>query len=117
MDRFVLCLVRIFEFLEGFFPSPNQFRTFEVQHLRLNFLLNFILKAIRTQEGNEAQVCLCIIQLILLKSPEFLSRVKEFVTNSPDHWKQSNWFVYIFFITSKCQAQLLQKNLSLLTIF
>ncbi|XP_058805246.1 mediator of RNA polymerase II transcription subunit 23-like isoform X2 [Phymastichus coffea] len=48
--------------------------------------------ALRTLEGNEAQVCFFIIQLLLLKSAEFRSRVQEFVKeNSPDHWKQSNW--------------------------
>lgn len=45
--------------------------------------------AIRTQEGNEAQVCFYIIQLLLLKSPEFRSRVLEFVKNHPDHWYYS----------------------------
>lgn len=48
--------------------------------------------AIRSHEGNEGQVCLFIIQLLLLKSPEFRNRVHEFVKeNSPDHWKQNNW--------------------------
>ncbi|KAJ8687549.1 hypothetical protein QAD02_023343 [Eretmocerus hayati] len=48
--------------------------------------------ALRTLEGNEAQVCFFIIQLLLLKAAEFRSRVQEFVKeNSPDHWKQSNW--------------------------
>lgn len=48
--------------------------------------------ALRTQEGNEAQVCFFIIQLLLLKAAEFRNRVQEFVKeNSPEHWKQSNW--------------------------
>ncbi|KAF7988683.1 hypothetical protein HCN44_001256 [Aphidius gifuensis] len=48
--------------------------------------------ALRSQEGNEAQVCFFIIQLLLLKAPEFRNRVQEFVKeNSPEHWKQSNW--------------------------
>ncbi|XP_014210874.1 mediator of RNA polymerase II transcription subunit 23 isoform X1 [Copidosoma floridanum] len=48
--------------------------------------------ALRTLEGNEAQVCFFIIQLLLLKAAEFRNRVQEFVKeNSPDHWKQSNW--------------------------
>ncbi|XP_008216793.1 mediator of RNA polymerase II transcription subunit 23 isoform X2 [Nasonia vitripennis] len=48
--------------------------------------------ALRTLEGNEAQVCFFIIQLLLLKAAEFRNRVAEFVKeNSPDHWKQSNW--------------------------
>ncbi|XP_015604323.1 mediator of RNA polymerase II transcription subunit 23 isoform X1 [Cephus cinctus] len=48
--------------------------------------------ALRTQEGSEAQVCFFIIQLLLLKAPEFRNRVQEFVKeNSPEHWKQSNW--------------------------
>ena len=46
----------------------------------------------RTNEGSEAQVCFFIIQLLLLKTPEFLNRVQEFVKeNSAEHWKQSNW--------------------------
>lgn len=49
-------------------------------------------QAIRTQEGNEAQVCLYIIQLLLLKSNDFRVQVVDFIKeNSPDHWKQSNW--------------------------
>lgn len=48
--------------------------------------------ALRTQEGNEAQVCFFIIQLLLFKAAEFRNRVTEFVKdNSPQHWKQSNW--------------------------
>lgn len=48
--------------------------------------------ALRTQEGNEAQVCFFIIQLLLFKAAEFRNRVQEFVKeNSPEHWKQSNW--------------------------
>lgn len=51
-----------------------------------------IFQALRTLEGNEAQVCFFIIQLLLLKAAEFRNRVVEFVKeNSPDHWKQSNW--------------------------
>ncbi|TRY72734.1 hypothetical protein TCAL_11188 [Tigriopus californicus] len=42
--------------------------------------------ALRTNEGNEAQVCFFIIQLLLLKPIEFRSRVSEFVrTMSPEH--------------------------------
>lgn len=52
-------------------------------------------QAIRTQEGNEAQVCFYIIQLLLLKSKEFHNQMVDFVReNSPDHWKQSNWYVH-----------------------
>ncbi|XP_075165990.1 mediator complex subunit 23 [Haematobia irritans] len=48
--------------------------------------------ALRTQEGNEAQVCFLIIQLLLLKSVELRNRVTEFCKeNNPDHWKQNNW--------------------------
>lgn len=37
-------------------------------------------------------MCFYIIQLLLLKTHEFRSRVGEFVKdNEPDHWKQSNW--------------------------
>jgi mediator of RNA polymerase II transcription subunit 23 len=45
----------------------------------------------RTQEGNEAQVSFFIIQLLLLKNPEFRNRVQEFIKNSPEHWKLSQW--------------------------
>ncbi|RWS25047.1 Mediator of RNA polymerase II transcription subunit 23-like protein, partial [Leptotrombidium deliense] len=49
--------------------------------------------ALRSFEGNEAQVCLFIIQMLLLKPNEFKNRVYEFVQeNSPEHWKQSNWY-------------------------
>ncbi|XP_013404828.1 mediator of RNA polymerase II transcription subunit 23 [Lingula anatina] len=48
--------------------------------------------ALRNLEGNEAQVCCLIIQLILLKPPDFTNRVKDFESeNSPAHWKQKNW--------------------------
>lgn len=31
--------------------------------------------------------------MLLLKTPEFRNRVQEFVKdNTPDHWKQSNWY-------------------------
>lgn len=60
--------------------------------LRMQCLKNFS-QALRTQEGSEAQVCFFIIQLLLFKGAEFRARVQEFVKeNSPDHWKQSNWF-------------------------
>ena len=61
--------------------------------------------ALRTQEGNEAQVCSFIIQLVLLKASEFRNRVHDFVKdNSPDHWNQvcqlplfySQFYSYIF---------------------
>lgn len=47
--------------------------------------------ALRTQEGSEAQVSFFIIQLLLLKNPEFRNRVQEFIKNSPEHWKQTQW--------------------------
>lgn len=48
--------------------------------------------ALRSHEGNEAQVCFFIIQLLILKPNEFRSRVMDFVKdNSPEHWKQSDW--------------------------
>jgi mediator of RNA polymerase II transcription subunit 23 len=51
---------------------------------------------LRTQEGSEAQVCFFIIQLLLLKAAELRNRVQEFVKeNSPEHWKQSNWYVSV----------------------
>ncbi|KAG1666788.1 Mediator of RNA polymerase II transcription subunit 23 [Nymphon striatum] len=49
-------------------------------------------KALRSFEGNEAQVCIFIIQLLLLKPVDFRNRFTDFVKeNSPEHWKQSNW--------------------------
>uniref|UniRef100_A0A7G3ABS6 Mediator of RNA polymerase II transcription subunit 23 n=1 Tax=Lutzomyia longipalpis TaxID=7200 RepID=A0A7G3ABS6_LUTLO len=48
--------------------------------------------ALRTQEGNDAQVSFFIVQLVLLKSTDFRNRLQEFVKeNSPEHWKQNNW--------------------------
>ncbi|XP_076272073.1 mediator complex subunit 23 isoform X2 [Rhynchophorus ferrugineus] len=48
--------------------------------------------ALRMQEGNDAQVCSFLIQLLLLKATEFRNRVFDFVKeNSPDHWNQTNW--------------------------
>ncbi|GAB6022180.1 Mediator of RNA polymerase II transcription subunit 23 [Chamberlinius hualienensis] len=48
--------------------------------------------ALRSFEGNEAQVCFFIIQLLLLKPNDFRTRVNEFTKeNTPEHWKQSNW--------------------------
>ncbi|XP_064625436.1 mediator of RNA polymerase II transcription subunit 23-like [Lineus longissimus] len=48
--------------------------------------------AMRNLEGNEAQVCFFLIQLLLLKPPDFRNRVNDFVKdNSPEHWTQSNW--------------------------
>ncbi len=39
-----------------------------------------------------AQVCCFIIQLLLLKTPQFRSRVQEFVKdNSSEHWRQNAW--------------------------
>ncbi|KAK4327235.1 hypothetical protein Pmani_002291 [Petrolisthes manimaculis] len=49
--------------------------------------------ALRTQEGSEAHVCFFIIQLLLLKPAELRNRVQEFAKeNSPDHWRQNNWY-------------------------
>lgn len=48
--------------------------------------------ALRSHEGNEAQVCFFIIQLLLLKPNEFRTRVNAFIReNSPQHWLQSDW--------------------------
>lgn len=50
------------------------------------------LKAMRSHEGNEAQVCYFIIQLLLLKPNDFRNRVSDFVKeNSPEHWLQNDW--------------------------
>uniref|UniRef100_A0A8C1XQ15 Mediator of RNA polymerase II transcription subunit 23 n=1 Tax=Cyprinus carpio TaxID=7962 RepID=A0A8C1XQ15_CYPCA len=48
--------------------------------------------AMRSHEGNEAQVCYFIIQLLLLKPNDFRNRVGDFVKeNAPEHWLQSDW--------------------------
>jgi len=48
--------------------------------------------ALRHHEGNEAQVCFFIIQLLLLKPPEFRNRVNEFCrTMSPEHHLLQDW--------------------------
>ncbi|CAL4068022.1 unnamed protein product, partial [Meganyctiphanes norvegica] len=48
---------------------------------------------LRTHEGSEAHVCFFIIQLLLLKPAELRNRVQEFCKeNSPDHWRQNNWY-------------------------
>ncbi|XP_033121340.1 mediator of RNA polymerase II transcription subunit 23-like [Anneissia japonica] len=47
--------------------------------------------ALGNHEGNEAQVCFFIIQLLLLKPNEFRNRVSEFVKLSPDHWLDNDW--------------------------
>ncbi|XP_061424919.1 LOW QUALITY PROTEIN: mediator of RNA polymerase II transcription subunit 23 [Lethenteron reissneri] len=48
--------------------------------------------ALRCHEGNEAQVCFFIIQLLLLKPSDFRNRVNDFVKeNSPEHWLQNDW--------------------------
>uniref|UniRef100_T1KM10 Mediator of RNA polymerase II transcription subunit 23 n=1 Tax=Tetranychus urticae TaxID=32264 RepID=T1KM10_TETUR len=50
------------------------------------------LQTLRAYEGNEAQVSLFIIQMLLLKTTDFSNRVADFVREmSPEHWKQSNW--------------------------
>ena len=52
----------------------------------------FSLQAMRSHEGNEAQVCYFIIQLLLLKPSDFRNRVNDFVKeNAPEHWLQSDW--------------------------
>ncbi|XP_041987313.1 mediator of RNA polymerase II transcription subunit 23 [Aricia agestis] len=44
-------------------------------------------------DANESQVCLYIIQLLLLKGSELRNRAQDFVKeNSPEHWKQNNWY-------------------------
>ncbi|KAA0195993.1 hypothetical protein HAZT_HAZT000789 [Hyalella azteca] len=50
--------------------------------------------ALRIQEGSsKAQVCMFIIQLLLLRQPEFRNRVNKFVSeNMPDHWNHNNWY-------------------------
>ena len=49
-------------------------------------------QALRCFEGNELQVCYFIIQIILLKPPDFKARVAEFVReSSPDHWLQTDF--------------------------
>ena len=41
----------------------------------------FVLQALRSLEGNEAQVCFFIIQLLLLKPSDFRNRVRDFVND------------------------------------
>ncbi len=50
--------------------------------------------ALRTyDEGNDAQVCFFIIQLLLLKPTDFRNRVSEFVkTMSPEHQHMTNFY-------------------------
>lgn len=58
----------------------------------VNFPVVFDSKAMRSHEGNEAQVCYFIIQLLLLKPNDFRNRVSDFVKeNSPEHWLQNDW--------------------------
>ncbi|KAJ8008996.1 hypothetical protein DPEC_G00084220 [Dallia pectoralis] len=48
--------------------------------------------AMRSHEGNEAQVCYFIIQLLLLKPNDFRNRVSDFAKeNAPEHWLQNDW--------------------------
>lgn len=49
--------------------------------------------SLRTNEGNDAQVCFFIIQLLLLKPQDFRNRVSELVKNmSPEHWNTPNFY-------------------------
>jgi len=77
-------------------------------------LFVFLIEALRTNEGNEAQVCIFIIHLLMLKPPEFRNRIAEFVKeNSPEHWKQSNWYYtscFIFSIFDNVILEFPQKN-------
>eukprot|EP00088_Acartia_fossae_P046262 TRINITY_DN4995_c0_g1_i10.p1 TRINITY_DN4995_c0_g1~~TRINITY_DN4995_c0_g1_i10.p1 ORF type:complete len:863 (-),score=187.80 TRINITY_DN4995_c0_g1_i10:454-2823(-) len=53
------------------------------------FVLSMVL---RPHEGNEAQVCFFIIQVLLLKPSEFRTRVNDVCrTMNPDHHLQQNW--------------------------
>jgi mediator of RNA polymerase II transcription subunit 23 len=48
--------------------------------------------ALRTHEGNEAQVCFFIIQLLLLKPQDFRNRVCELVKSmSPEHYHSGDF--------------------------
>lgn len=48
--------------------------------------------ALRSFEGNKAQVCFFIIQLLIVKNSDVKNRVNDFVReNSPEHWQQYNW--------------------------
>ena len=50
--------------------------------------------AMRNHEGNEAQVCFFIIQLLLLKPIDFRNRVNEFCRiMSPDHQLLEDWHI------------------------
>ncbi len=88
-DRLLLCLV--------YFSSLIYLVSvivFIYNSLRSQSLYVFCLQALRNHEGNEAQVCLFLIQMLLVKPNEFKNRIQEFVRdNSPEHWKHTNWYV------------------------
>lgn len=77
----------------------------------------------RSHEGNEAQVCYFIIQLLLLKPNDFRNRVSDFVKeNSPEHWLQNDWHtkhmsyhkvtkLIIFYYCIFCGVQISQRLL------
>ena len=44
-----------------------------------SMVIFFCFQALRSHEGNEAQVCFFIIQLLLLKPNEFRTRVNAFI--------------------------------------
>lgn len=49
--------------------------------------------ALRSYDGGEIQIGFYVIQLLLVRNSEFRNRAQEFVKeNSPEHWKQSNWY-------------------------
>lgn len=82
LDRLILCLVR--RNLHG-----------EIKYMKSSVCLTspfLFMQAMRSHEGNEAQVCYFIIQLLLLKPNDFRNRVNDFVKeNAPEHWLQSDW--------------------------
>ena len=53
-------------------------------------IIMFVLQALRSLEGNEAQVCFFIIQLLLLKPSDFRNRVRDFVNDVSGRWWNVN---------------------------
>lgn len=63
-----------------------------IKSLYFTLIMFFYCQTLRAFEGNEAQVSIFIIQMLLLTSNEFQSRVSDFVRDIPtEHWKQSNY--------------------------
>ncbi|MGH0139877.1 UNVERIFIED_CONTAM: hypothetical protein FKN15_076414 [Acipenser sinensis] len=76
---------RVSDFVKENFPEHWMQNDWHTKHMNYH-------KAMRSHEGNEAQVCYFIIQLLLLKPNDFRNRVSDFVKeNFPEHWMQNDW--------------------------